>query len=114
MKFYSCLWTNPLLLNKEHYQQHTLLNQKPKEYFSLIEKSFDSFKNLYEDVAIFCDPLAIEYIKKYTTISKQYLIERDFNIPKEYSEIWSLAKIFCYLELAKKGDPFCFFDLDTV
>lgn len=114
MKFYACLWTDPMLLNKSHYQQSELLGQKPKEYFELIERSFNSYKNQYKDVTIFCDSSGIEYIKKYTNIPTSNLLEKKFNVSEDYSETWSLAKIFCYSDLAKKGDPFCFFDLDTI
>jgi len=68
-------------------------------------------KQNFGEVHFITDTISLPYFKdiKFTTISTDLDI-----VPKEYSSIWSISKLYTYRKIAEIGDPFIHVDYDVI
>jgi len=68
-------------------------------------------KQNFGEVHFITDDTSLPYFKDINFSS----VAKEFNdLPKEYSETWSISKLLAYKLIAKKGDPFVHVDYDVI
>lgn len=86
--------------------------KKPDEFCLNMHKvCLYYLKKLYGEVHLISDSCSHKYFKALSFDTFSTSLD---NVPKQYSQIWSLGKIYAVLEILKKGDPFIHVDYDVL
>lgn len=116
MRFYSTLFVNNLAAENDlPFAQGDLYKKYTQKFLKLYELCFNSFVvNSNKECKLIVNDLSYQHIKKYTSITDNFLLKFNYPLNEDYNQTWSLPKLYCYDYLCSKGDPFLFFDLDTI
>lgn len=83
--------------NKDLINLHKISAFYAKKHFGEVHLITDSYsKDFFKDIP-------------WTSVST----ELD-DVPADYSEVWSLSKLYAYREICKRGDPFIHIDNDVI
>lgn len=109
MKFYLSYWSDASRQLKNNDSNLTIEKDIEKKII-LTDLAVRHLRKHYKEIHLITDYNGARIFKNigFTSIDKS--LE---NVPKRYSETWSLGKLYAFKTISEKGDPFLHIDYDV-
>ena len=104
MKFYLSYWSNA-----RKYPNKKVLDYERKKILKQVEKCLFLLGKNYKDISLITDKEGADFLYN----NKWNKIYKDLeDLPKKYSDVWSLGKLYAINLISKKQEPFIHLDYD--